>query len=350
MTAATFERLAEALNRLPNGFSRTSSGVEIRILRRIFSSDEAALAAVMGKDHESAQVIAFRSGQPVDLTEAMLSSMADRGLLWSHMHEGKDVYRLAPFVVGIYEAQTENMDHEFAHLFEQYMEEGGAAGIMRHQPAIHRVVPAQNAVKTEWILPYDDVKPLLENSKSFFLRDCICRVQQDHIGRKCDFPVRTCLSFAKAELPPRPTSILKKEALEFLDKAEEMGLVHTVSNVAKGLGYVCNCCGCCCGLVRAINDWGVDKSVAAANYYAVIDENECLGCFTCVKRCQVKAISEGEGHAVVNREKCIGCGLCVTGCPNDVAKLVLKPGERRIEPPADFAAWEVERLRNRGIA
>ena len=137
--------------------------------------------------------------------------------------------------------------------------------------------------------------------------------------------------------------------MAFLDKAEEMGLVHTVSNVMKGVGYVCNCCGCCCGILRGINDWGIENSVAHANYYATIDADECLGCGTCRKRCQVHAISDSNGVSVVDRRKCIGCGLCVTGCPNGVAKLERKPEKEIVSPPANFEAWEHERLHNRGL-
>jgi ferredoxin len=129
-----------------------------------------------------------------------------------------------------------------------------------------------------------------------------------------------------------------------------MGLVHTVSNVMEGLGYVCNCCGCCCGILRGITDWGIENSVAYANYYSVIDADECLGCGICRKRCQVHAISEKDGVSVVDRKKCIGCGLCVTGCPNGVAKLEKKPQSEIVNPPADFEAWENERLRNRGLS
>jgi electron transport complex protein RnfB len=128
-----------------------------------------------------------------------------------------------------------------------------------------------------------------------------------------------------------------------------MGLVHTVSNVMKGLSYVCNWCGCCCGILRGITDWGIENSVAYANYYAVIDADECVGCGVCRKRCQVHAISENGGVSVVDRKKCIGCGLCVTGCPNGVAKLEKKPESEIVNPPADFEAWEHERLRYRGL-
>ena len=350
MTDEAYDQLAEALGRLPNGFARTTSGVEISILKRIFTPTETALAGGLTLNKESPTAIAGRLRRDIGETERILVDMADRDLVWSYEMDGKTVFRLAPFVVGIYEAQLGIMDHEFAHMIEQFLDEGGAVGMMRPQPALHRIVPAQKAVKSEWIMPYDDVRMLLMQSKTFRLRDCICRVQQDHIGRKCDFPIRSCLSFATEEQLPNKNGISQKEALEFLDDAERIGLIHSVSNVAKGVNYVCNCCGCCCGIVRAINDWGIEKSVAASNYYAVIDPGECLGCLTCVDRCQVKAITEVDGHAVVNREKCIGCGLCVTGCANEVARLERKPASETVEPPADFAAWEVERLRNRGIA
>ncbi|MCJ7422810.1 4Fe-4S binding protein [Candidatus Bathyarchaeota archaeon] len=349
MSNHVYEQLAEALNKLPNGFPRTPSNVEIRVLKKIFSPEEASIASQLTGSMESTDVIAKRVELSPEKAEAQLMEMAKRGFLWSYKGGDKLFFRLAPFVVGIYESQRESMDHELAHLVEEYLANGGAVGIMKPQPALHRVVPAQKAVKSEWILPYDDVKAILMSSKAFRLSDCICRLQQDHIGRRCDFPLRTCLSSSLAERQPSEYGISKEEALVFLDKAEEMGLVHTVSNVMKGLGYICNCCGCCCGILRGITDWGIENSVAYANYYAVIDADECLGCGICRNRCQVHAVSERGGVSVVDRKKCIGCGLCVTGCPNGVAKLEKKPESEIVNPPVDFEAWEHERLRNRGL-
>jgi ferredoxin len=342
-----YQQLAEALNKLPNGFPRTTANVEIQILKKIFSSEEASLASQLRGSMESVKAIANRIELPTKEVEAKLVKMAKRGLLWSQEENEKLFFRLAPFIVGIYESQRESMDHELAHLVEDYLAKGGAVGIMKPQPALHRVIPASKAVKSEWILPYDDVKTILMSSKTFRLNDCICRMQQDYIGRRCDFPLKTCLSFSSIEMQPNENDISKEEALVFLNKAEEIGLVHTVSNVIKGLGYVCNCCGCCCGILRAITDWGIENSVASANYYAVIDADECLGCGICRQRCQVHAISEKEGVSVVDRKKCIGCGLCATGCPNGVAKLEKKSESEIVNPPADFEAWEHERLRNR---
>ena len=294
-------------------------------------------------------MIAERFGLPASEAMSQLINMARRGLVWHEKKSGKRCFRLAPFVVGIYEAQLENLDHELAHLVEHYMAEGGAAGIMKPQPAIHRVVPAQSAVKSEWILPYDDVRAILLVSKAFQVRDCICRKQRAHVGHPCKLPTRICLSFSSIEGSSGPNDISQAEALALLNKAEEVGLVHTVSNVMKGVGYVCNCCSCCCAVLRGITEYGIANSVARAGYYAVIDADECLGCGTCVERCHVHAISEQDGVSVVDRERCIGCGLCVTGCPNEVAQLERRPEAEIVQPPLDFVAWEHERLVNRGL-
>lgn len=349
MTEEVYEQLADALNRLPNGFPRTPSKVEILLLKKIFSPEEASVASQLCGDMEPLDVIAKRVGLSSEETTTKLTKMAKRGLVWLDSKSEKPQFRLAPFIVGIYESQLENMDHEHAHLFEKYMEDGGVAGIMKPQPAIHRVIPAQKAVKSEWILPYDDVRKVLLAAKRFRLRNCICRVQQDHIGRQCNFPLKMCLSFSSIEGSPHPNDISQKGALDILDKAEEIGLVHTVSNVMKGFGYVCNCCGCCCAILRGITKFGIENSVARANYYAVIDPDSCLGCGTCIERCQVHAISEQNGVAVVDRKRCIGCGLCATGCPNNVAKLERKPDDEIVDPPVDYTAWEHERVRNRGL-
>ena len=348
MVTDHYEELAEALNKLPNGFPRTESKVEIKILQKIFTSDEAALASKLGREYETLTQIMKRAQLPEEQVKAMLDSMADRGLLWSSVSSER-TYRLAPWIVGIYESQVDSMDHEFAHLIERYFDEGGAAGIMKPYPAIHRVVPARGAAKTEWVLPYDDVKLILESKKSFRNNRCICKAQQELIGaKKCSFPLDLCISFSSEE-PHRPGDLTKEEAIKLLDRAEELGLVHTVSNVINGVGYVCNCCGCCCGVLRGITDYGIDSSVAHANYFAEVDEDTCIACGLCTDRCQVGAISLENGKAEINRNKCIGCGLCASKCPTSAAKLTPKPKGMIVEPPVDFKEWEKARLHSRGL-
>ncbi|MCX6011855.1 MAG: hypothetical protein NTV30_00265 [Chloroflexi bacterium] len=77
-----YNELADALDKLPNGFPRTTSNVEIQILKRIFSPEEAALASQLTVNMEPADSIAERFGLHPDEAKARLVNMASRGLIW----------------------------------------------------------------------------------------------------------------------------------------------------------------------------------------------------------------------------------------------------------------------------
>jgi Na+-translocating ferredoxin:NAD+ oxidoreductase subunit B len=343
--------LAQALDQLPNGYPRTDSGVEIQILQKLFSREEAALASLLTAEPQSVSAVASRMGSPESETSRRLFGLARKGAAWLGRDSRGVVFRLAPFVVGIYEAQAESIDHELAHLVEDYFSQGGARAIMGLLPSLHRVVPAQGSVKSERILPYDDVKVLLSEAKAFAVSDCICRKEQDLLGtRRCTAPLHNCLSFSSTARPARPGEISRDQAMSLLDEAEKAALVHTVSNVLAGVSYVCNCCGCCCAVLRGITEFGLEHSVAAANYRASIDAAACTGCGVCVDRCQVGAVRLRETIAEVDAVRCIGCGLCVTGCTADAVSLERRADSEIVHPPADHAAWEQARLRNRGLA
>lgn len=83
----------------------------------------------------------------------------------------------------------------------------------------------------------------------------------------------------------------------------------------EGFGYVCNCCACCCAILRGITDSGIDRSVAYANYYSTIDADAGTGCGVCVTRCQVTALSLDDGIAVVDQERCIGSACASQDAP-----------------------------------
>ena len=169
-----YDQLANALDRLPNAFPRTESNVEILLLKKIFSPEQARVGSQLTGTDEKIETISQRAKLSVEETTAILTEMSQLDLIQGSVENG--MVRLRPFIVGIYESSynLEHMDHEFAHLFEMYMDEGGAE-LMRPQPAIHRVIPTQSALKKEWILPYDDLREMIMSSQGFRLRECICR-------------------------------------------------------------------------------------------------------------------------------------------------------------------------------
>ncbi|MCE5244353.1 MAG: 4Fe-4S ferredoxin, partial [Desulfobacteraceae bacterium] len=105
-----YENLAAHLDRLPAGFPRTPSGVEIRILRRLFSQEEAALAPLLDMKPELPEEIAGRAGLAVEELAPRLETMSRRGLIYRVRLAGRDRYMAAQFLIGIWEFHVNDLD------------------------------------------------------------------------------------------------------------------------------------------------------------------------------------------------------------------------------------------------
>ena len=242
MSEDVYRKLAQQLDAIPNGFPATESGVELRLLAKIFAPEEAALASVMRLSREPADKIASRAGVEAKTAYTTLKAMARKGQIRAGRKEGKLVFGLMPFVVGFYEAQLPRMDAELAELFEQYYQETQGA-FARYAPAVHRVIPVGEAIPAGIeIYPYELATELLENAKSWGVRDCICRVQQKLVGKGCDRPVENCLIFAPVEgvfdHSEIDRAITKEEAVRILREAEDAGLVHSPGNYQDENFYI----------------------------------------------------------------------------------------------------------------
>lgn len=352
MNTEVYERLAEALNKHPEGFPRTKSGVEIKILMRILSEEEAELGCNLTHKMETVETISDLTGIPKKNVETQLLAMMSDGKVWRRMSErlGKWTYRMAPFIPGFYEEYiVKTQDMQLLHLMGHYAQEG-ALQIMTPTPALQRVIPASESITPEMILPYDDVKKAIMDAGSFALFDCTCRVTRDmHGDRPCNFPTHNCLQLYDEKPRGGTNEISRETALKVLDEAERVGLVHTGTNYIAGMHWICNCCGCCCNLIRNLVEEGLDGAIAKANYYAVAKMNTCDGCELCVDRCPVNAVRVNDVIPVVETPICIGCGLCVTGCPTGTLSLVRKSENEIIEPPMNEQDFNQKRLRNRGM-
>lgn len=342
-----YAKLADALDALPNAFPRTETGSDLRLLEYMYTEKEAELASELSIAPETVKELAERLKRPAKEIQAGLLHLTKGGKVWMDMSSGRPKFRLAPFIVGSYEAHVDHMNEKMSLLFEDYLNDGGVKGIMQLQPSVHRAIPTTDFSELEWILPYDNVMTIIESANTFHVQECICRLQQDAVGKGCDAPKSNCLSFSTATRKPKEDDITKEEAIQILKQSEEAGLVHSVSNVVDGLHYICNCCGCCCGVLRGITEWGIENSMARANYEAIVDEDTCIGCEVCLSRCQVDAIEMIDGIAKINRDKCLGCGLCISTCPTDAIELKARPIEEQVKPPADFGEWEKTRLEDK---
>jgi electron transport complex protein RnfB len=341
MLEEVYRKLAARLDAIPNGFPASASGVELRLLAKIFTPEEAAMAAVMRLMCEPSDAIAARACIEPDATGRLLKEMVRKGLIRAEKDAGQLTFGLLPFVVGIFEEQLPRMDAELAALFEQYYQET-RAGITRDSPALHRVIPVGKAIPFDVdIFLYEHAVELLDRAKSWGVRDCICRVQQ----RLTFAPVEGVFDHSQTTRP-----ISKEQALRILDEAEEAGLVHSAGNYRDQAFYICNCCTCCCGVMRGVAEFGVPTALAHSDFRAAVDEDVCAACGDCVERCQFGALSIPDDVCTVDYARCVGCGLCAMACSTGALRLERRPEGEVPPPPADLKEWMILRAQGRGIS
>jgi Na+-translocating ferredoxin:NAD+ oxidoreductase RNF subunit RnfB len=348
-----YKQLAQRLDTVPNGYPATDSGVELKLLAKLFTPEEADLALKLTLTPESADQIAKRIGGNPGELEVALSGMAERGLIHEKRRKEGVSYALIPFVVGIYELQLENMDEELARIFEDYYKEGFHR-LLDLEPPVQRVIPVeQNVPGDTEVMPYELASELLGEAQSWGVMDCICRKQRKLIGEGCDHPMDVCMIFSR-----RPgtfdesrtiKAITKEEALEVLKRSEEAGLVHTVGNTQRGVYYVCNCCSCSCAILRGVSEYGLLSATAPSSFLASVDEDRCTGCELCLERCQFNAISVEDDICHVDQRRCFGCGLCIMACPDEAISLISRPAAQMPAPPESMPDWIRERAELREI-
>ena len=99
--ADIYEQLAHFLDELPGGFPASKSGVEVRILRRLFMPEEAAITMHLSLLSEEAHVIAHRAGLPVEQARDLLEGLDRKRLIYCFPEEGKPrTYMAQQFLVG----------------------------------------------------------------------------------------------------------------------------------------------------------------------------------------------------------------------------------------------------------
>ena len=341
MSREIYGKLQQHFDSFPLGFPPTESGVEIRLLKRLFSPQEAEIALFLKCGHFGSYTN-FMSlneihshvkdlGYSLKDLERHLDNMVKNGAIMGAIVNGIKSYANALLILGIYELQVNKLSKGFLEDFEQYLEEGwGPANRDIDIPQM-RVIPV--GIEVDYrneILGYDNITNLFQESEGpFLITNCVCRQTQDLLGNPCKMTDRreVCMAFgdlAKMYIEQGwGREISKLEALEYLRQNEEEGLIFRPGNTQK-MDFVCSCCYCCCGTIANLKNLPNPANFTTSNYYALIDEGLCSGCGLCEDRCQMEAISLENDIFAVNLERCIGCGNCVVICPSEAINLHIK--------------------------
>lgn len=345
-----YRQLASLFASHPIGAPETDTFLEI--LKFYYEPEEAHLASHMTWDMEPEEEIAERAGMSLDEASEHLTSMSSKFFVRGiKQPDGARVFRLPLVLPGLFELpfavrqKSADLDR-LGDLWEKYYAE--AFGRQLHTGfQMSRALPAVSAPK-ERVVPYEDAVKIVENAPPAVILPCPCR----QAARNCDDPLNVCIVFGqefygghvegtavmdpgRMVSTPRMRRAPADEVVEVLTMSEKAGLVHTTMNSQEDFWVICNCCRHACHLLRGITMLDIPHAVAPSSYWAVVDEDLCNGCQACVDRCQVSAISMGDGDtAVIDYERCLGCGICVSSCALDALQLD-KRDESIFMPPAN---------------
>jgi ferredoxin len=332
-THPTYRRLQRHLDRQPVGFPTSWRGADLRLLARLFTLEEAAVALHL--DHRLTPVAAVVARTAPEFsaeqTAQLLENMFRKGAVGWKSRNGVDHWYLVPLVVGMYEAQDGQPTQEFQAATEAYMKRlGYGASLLTVSPPQMRTIPINRAIPVEHnVATYDQVRALVADSPGpFVVLKCICRQRMALKHRACKQTARleTCLALGDTAAAVRRRNhgreVTSDEVLAILQQNEDDGLVVQPAN-AQRPEFICSCCGCCCQMLSMQKSLPHPLDFWTSNFYAQVDETVCAHCGKCASRCQVNAVTlpRSKGPARINLTRCIGCGLCVSTCPSRAVHL-----------------------------
>lgn len=356
-----YRRLQQHLDRMPVGYPATESGVEIRILERLFSAEEAEVALELSIIPEPARTIQRRlwGRFPAEQVAQALETMAARGVI-NCVPSGKGPrYGKLMFAIGMYERQLKRLTPELERDSRQYMEEAFHAAFHTGKTRQMRTVPVHQAVPvTRAVARYDDIRSYVAQVEGpFASMECICRKGKALTGEPCRHTTRkdNCLTIGPAAQMMvdvgQAEFITREQMLATLDEADREGLVLQPENTQKPL-FVCCCCGCCCGVLTSGRRLPQPADFFHATHFAEVDPERCDVCGVCETRCPMDAYTRADEKPQVQQHRCIGCGLCVTTCPQEAIAFRERPGAAA--PPEDsmrlYARLLADRYGKLGVA
>ncbi len=259
------------------------------------------------------------TGLETEKLEKLLADMSLIGLLeynWENL-DGKNPshekrWILPQFVPGSAEFFNMRMEQieehpEVAAFFERMtflplekitpMVPPGGAGIGMH------VIPVEKAIETEnqtasvehishWLKKYEG---------KYAASPCSCRASRAKLGEGCgDDPEGWCIAVGDmadyvVETDKGGRYITYDEVMEILQKAEDNGFVHQITNIdgEQKIFAICNCNVNVCNALRTSQLYNTPNMSRSA-YVAKVEPENCVACGRCVEVCPAGAVKLGQ--------------------------------------------------------
>lgn len=344
----TYRLLQRQMDRHWNG--APDSPLFMEILRRVYTPEEADWVRRLPLKPTPASTLAQRLGITREQVLQTYGPLAERGLVLDLEKDGECFFSIPPVLGGIFEfiymrVRDNVPQKELAALFDAYMNQdvNFAQSNFKGETQFARSFVREESLSPEdcvEIMDWERVHEVIATASMITVGSCPCRHTLEHLGKSCDAPMRTCISLnIGAEVMAHmkiSEKISKNEALAIVEECKKQGLAQTGDNIQKGVTFLCNCCGCCCTLMRAIHTMNMHGAVVSTRWIMENDPQQCSGCGKCAKACPVHAISiqpvEPPGnyshHAHVNEELCLGCGVCYTQCNKNAIRMRKRDKQR----------------------
>jgi len=257
--------------------------------------------------------IGKKVGKDPVYVEQLFDQMSMIGLLeynWENADHHKQ-WTLPIFVPGSAELMNMNLQQvethpEIAQFFERMsflpltkitcMVPPGGAGVGMHVIPVEKAIPATNeSVDVEhishWLKKYEDQLGVgycscrnamrIQGEGCGELQDEMCIA----VGQFCDY----CLETGKGR------KITYDEAMEILQRAEDNGYVHQITNI-DGENKIFGICNCAVGVCNALRTSQLfnTPNMSASAYRAHVDAEKCVACGKCAEVCPAGAAKLGQ--------------------------------------------------------
>lgn len=223
---------------------------------------------------------------------------------------GEKMYALPPYIVGSGEYMGmkksmvekeptaamlfDRMAFEPLKGFTQFVPPGGS-GMAMHVVPVEKAIPAQsNSVSHEHLSYW------LNKYEIYATVPCVCRMSKEIIdeGAGEDYE-DMCIAVGSmaryAVETHRGHYITYDEVMEILQRAEDQGCVHQITNLdgdQRILG-ICNCSPATCCAIRASQFFNC-RNLSRSAYVAHVDTENCVACGKCVEVCPAGAVKLGQ--------------------------------------------------------
>ena len=336
-----YRRLQIHLDQFPIGFPATPTGIEIKVLKHLFSEKEALIATKLNWSYDTLENIYVRFGRKqmsIESLEKSLNNMIKKGTIKYITANDKKLYANLPLVVGIFEYQVNKLTKEFHKDFEEYLVSAFGAELLGTKISQFRTIPIQQSITPEnFIANYDEVEKIIQNAEEpLTVANCVCRQSKELYDQPCEKTDlrETCFYFGKTGQlfldQGWARQVSRDEVLTIMQQAESDGLVFQSGNTINP-EFICSCCGCCCAILTKLQRLPRPSRVISSNFHAEINPELCVGCGTCVEHCLINSIKLKDNVANIILKRCIGCGVCVPNCPEGA--IHLKKKEEEMKPP-----------------